>query len=572
MCPICDAATSAPVCERDRTATLLVDLPPDEAPAPAPGMVIAGRYEIERRIGAGGYGQVFAARHRGTGQSVALKILHPPPDGDHAFATKRFFLEARVTSGLSHPNTVRVFDFGQEDSGLLFLAMELLNGRTLRAEQKAREKRGATYSEAEAIEIAIQVTRSLSEAHDAGLVHRDLKPDNIFLHRAAVDDIVVKVLDFGIAKLGGGHATLSSDTSVPGTPAYMAPEHALNRPVDARTDLYSLGVVLFQLVTGELPFVGASDPQTLYMHAFEALPSLAAKSRTQLSPGFQSVLERVLAKDPARRFESARAMRDALAACAEGRADRFIASSVDAPVEQHISHMSTPVAGTGFVPTPRRAARWPLVVGGAALVVSAALVTYVLQRGPVNGGGRVEARARDEGRGAWTAEPARAGAGAADPGAEAANDGADTADRGAGETATDGADTTDRRIGSRGSEMANDGADTTDRRIGSRGSEMANDGAGAASGAASSKPSAPGDGAGARRDGSHSGALGSGADRGGADFGVGSDAPAPRARTNEARPKRTRTKRARRAPPPVEKKKPDPRLEMRLEDLIEETP
>ncbi|MEQ8981870.1 MAG: serine/threonine-protein kinase [Deltaproteobacteria bacterium] len=391
VCPICDATTSAPVCELDRTATLLLDLPPEEAPAPAPGMVIAGRYEIERRIGAGGYGQVFAARHRGTGQNVALKILRPLMDGDHVFATKRFFLEARVTSGLTHPNTVRVFDFGQEDNGLLFIAMELLNGRTLRSEQKARR---GVFSEVEAIEIATQVTRSLSEAHDAGLVHRDLKPDNIFLHRAAVDDVVVKVLDFGIAKLGGGHATLSSDTSVPGTPAYMAPEHALNRPVDARTDLYSLGVVLWQLVTGELPFAGASDPQTLYMHAYEPLPSLEAKARTALSPAFEAVIVRALEKDPAQRFASARSMRDALAACVG--ASPSVVSASEGAGEMHVSHMSTPVAGTGFVPPVRATPKWPLSVV-ALLLFGSAVAAYWVQRGPGPG---VE-RAR-------SVEPARA--------------------------------------------------------------------------------------------------------------------------------------------------------------------
>ncbi|CAN0536370.1 unnamed protein product, partial [Laminaria digitata] len=155
------------------------------------------------------------------------------------------------------------------------------------------------------------ITKSLSEAHEHGLVHRDLKPDNIFLHRVAGDDPVVKVLDFGIAKLGAGHRhTLSSDTSVPGTPAYMAPEHALNQAVDGRTDLYALGVVVYQLLTLQLPYQAPSDPQTLYMHAYEAVPD--PRQVVPVSQALAEVVQRALQKRPEGRFDNARAMRDAL--------------------------------------------------------------------------------------------------------------------------------------------------------------------------------------------------------------------------------------------------------------------
>ncbi|MCA9555367.1 MAG: serine/threonine protein kinase, partial [Myxococcales bacterium] len=226
-CPVCEQVMAEAVCPRDRMATLLVDAPVHAAPALTRGEVLAGRYEILEPIGQGGYGHVYRARHLGTGQDVAVKLLRVPAEEDGAFAVQRFFLEARVTSGLTHPNTVRVFDFGQDDAGRVFLVMELLFGRTLREELRVRKARGQRFSDPEVVQIGAAITRSLAEAHEQGLVHRDLKPDNVFLHQVAGDDPVVKVLDFGIAKLGTGHRhTLSSDTSVPGTPAYMSPEHA----------------------------------------------------------------------------------------------------------------------------------------------------------------------------------------------------------------------------------------------------------------------------------------------------------------------------------------------------------
>ncbi len=306
------------MCPNDRMATLVLN-PSAKAPKPPePGAVIGGRYEIEKLIGRGGYGQVYQARHQGTGQPIALKVLLPQLGAD-TFAIKRFFLEARVTSGLKHPNTVRVFDFGQEDSGLVFLAMELLTGRTLRAAFRERKEEEIPFSEREAAEIGIAMTRSLGEAHEAGLVHRDLKPDNVFLHQVPGDDPVVKVLDFGIVKLDDSPHTLSSTTSVPGTPAYMSPEHALNQSLDGRADLYSIGVILYELVTMELPFVADSDPQKLYLHAFGQLPDLRRKAKAPLSDQMVWTISRLLAKSPGSRFDDTRALRHALTDVVEGR-------------------------------------------------------------------------------------------------------------------------------------------------------------------------------------------------------------------------------------------------------------
>src|SRR5262245_33475900 len=139
LCPLCDATTELAFCPTDRMATLLVHTFTLRPPLPEPGAIIAGRYEVTCPIGQGGHSAVFSARHLGTGQDVALKIMQPPQDSDETVAVKRFFLEARVTSALKHPNTVRVFDFGQDDSGSVFLALELLSGRTLKRAIKERK-------------------------------------------------------------------------------------------------------------------------------------------------------------------------------------------------------------------------------------------------------------------------------------------------------------------------------------------------------------------------------------------------------------------------------------------------
>ncbi len=316
-CPICGAVSDAEMCPTDGVSTLTVDGLSMGVSSLSVGSVLGGRYKLERLIGKGGFGSVFLARHTGTGQGVAIKTLSAGLENDDR-ALRRFFQEARVTAGLKHPNTIRVFDFGQEPSGVLFLAMELLTGVTLRTELKTRLEAGRVFTERETIAIGEAVCRSLAEAHAAGLVHRDLKPDNIFLHRVEGDDSVVKVLDFGIVKSPDSSLTLGSDSSAPGTPAYMSPEQVGNRELDGRSDLYSLGVVLFSMVTGVVPFRGRDVLQTIWMHVNEPLPDLRSLARTPLSSGFVEVLERVLAKDPDRRPQDARALRRLLQQCADG--------------------------------------------------------------------------------------------------------------------------------------------------------------------------------------------------------------------------------------------------------------
>ncbi len=293
-------------------ATLLVEAMRSDAAAVRQSSVIAGRYRVEEVLGTGSFGSVFAATHTGTGQQVAVKVL-TGGDPDSQRALMRFFKEARVTAGLSHPNTVRVLDFGQEDSGLLYMVLERLVGRNLKEEKHLRLNRGEVFTEKEAIWVGIAITRSLAEAHAAGLVHRDLKPENIFLHDVGEDQPVVKVLDFGVAK--DLDTSITRKGHVIGTPAYMSPEQVQNHPLDGRSDLYALGVLLYEMVCGEPPYSADSPIQLALRHATDPVPDPRDRALTPLSNEFVEIVRRVMAKKPKQRFKNAPAMRIALEEC-----------------------------------------------------------------------------------------------------------------------------------------------------------------------------------------------------------------------------------------------------------------
>jgi eukaryotic-like serine/threonine-protein kinase len=313
VCPLCDRETALPYCEGDGMATVLVDPPSGvRAQSLEVDVTIGGRYRVEQRLGHGGFATVYGARHLGTGQKVALKILSGGPEDDRT-ALRRFFREARVTAGLLHPNTVRVFDFGQDDSGVVYLAMELLTGCTLGQEMKKRLAEDRVFSEREAIDIAVEILRSLGEAHALGLVHRDLTPGNVFLLEVAGDDRrSVKVLDFGIVK--GGGAPLTRRAVCMGTMSFASPEASRGVELDGRADLYALGVLLYWMLAGETPYGTRSPAELLRAHAFEEFPSLAEKLRVPVSRELLEVITRATAKSRELRYPDAASMREALLA------------------------------------------------------------------------------------------------------------------------------------------------------------------------------------------------------------------------------------------------------------------
>jgi serine/threonine-protein kinase len=309
-CPLCGRTGRERLCPEDQIACLRLEEPKCDPSSLPPGRLIGKRYRIDSLLGGGGSAVVFKARHVGTGQAVALKIARVSVE-DHGTSLKRFFREARTTAQLCHPNSVRVFDFGQDDSSLVYIAMELLNGETLDEELHRRIEESRVFTEDEAAAIGISVLQSLQEAHDNGLVHRDLKPSNLFLHRLpGRDEPAIKVLDFGIAKAEGTPLTRAG--CVLGTAGYMSPEQARNLAIDARADLYSLGVILFILTTGRLPFLGRTPLEMMLRHVNEPAPDLRTLTKTPLSNAFIAAVMRALSKSPDDRFADARAMEKAL--------------------------------------------------------------------------------------------------------------------------------------------------------------------------------------------------------------------------------------------------------------------
>jgi hypothetical protein len=274
-----------------------------------------GRYRLKARIGQGGSSEVWLAWDDGLRRDVALKILTRSAS-TNSIAITRFEREAMAASGLQSPHTIRVFDFGASDDGVWFMAMEHLEGMGLGT---LVEELGPVPV-ARAVRFARQACAALSEAHDAGVVHRDVKPDNLFVCRMGDEPDFLKVLDFGIAKIEGAEedASVTRAGWVHGTPSYMSPEACNGARVDARGDLYSLGAVLYFLLTGTPPFPGATAATVMLAHVRE-LPD-APSARADVPPDIERVVLKCLEKDPLDRYQSARELDAALAACGDSLA------------------------------------------------------------------------------------------------------------------------------------------------------------------------------------------------------------------------------------------------------------
>ncbi|HEX4461270.1 MAG TPA: serine/threonine-protein kinase, partial [Polyangia bacterium] len=274
------------------------------------GRVLGGRYRLAERLGQGGMGTVYRGMHTLMDKPLAVKILRGELATD-ADAVARFHREARSASRLDHDHCIRVTDFGQSDDGLLFLVMELLDGHSL-----SHITRRGPVPAARAAAIGVAVAEALQHAHDAGIIHRDLKPDNVFLARRAKGREIVKVLDFGLAKLASDSAlgpSITRDGTVFGTPEYMAPEQAEGEKLDGRTDLYALGVILYQLVTGEVPFKSPNFVALLTKQVTEApQPPRERRPDLAIDIGLERVVLRCLSKRRQDRYATAAEVADAL--------------------------------------------------------------------------------------------------------------------------------------------------------------------------------------------------------------------------------------------------------------------
>ena len=262
-----------------------------------------GSYTIERELGRGGMGAVYLAVHAMLGRKAAVKLLRPELSRDPS-TVQRFFTEARAASAIKHPSIVEIYDFGVAPDGAAYIVMELLDGESL----ATRLARLGRLPVATALVFARQIATALAAAHRAGIVHRDLKPDNAFL--VADPEVAggerVKLLDFGIAKLtGDGGVAHTTTGAIMGTPHYMSPEQCEgSRAVDHRADLYSLGCMLFQMITGRLPFEGDGVGGIIGMHLYVAPPALRTLA-PDAPAAVEALVARLLAKDPAERPASA---------------------------------------------------------------------------------------------------------------------------------------------------------------------------------------------------------------------------------------------------------------------------
>ena len=353
------------------------------APDPYIGRDIHGKYQIIQKIGSGGMGAVYKASQANIGRMVAIKILHSKLVNRKDLVS-RFSREAKALAHLSHPNTVKVFDDGELEDGSLYIVMEFLEGRNLN--QTVRT--GGPIPSERALPILIQVCGALEEAHKCGIIHRDLKPENIFLcNQGGIKDFA-KVLDFGLAKVTDkemrpGSIILTQEGMVFGTPEFMSPEQAQGKTLDARSDLYSLATILYEVLTGKLPFEARSPMEFIQHHVMtkpirvdERVPGLT------FPPGLADVLDKALSKDPDARYQSAAELGAALEPFAAMRGP--YAPSVPSLNAPPPSSTSIPTGGSGATLVPSQKSgglSLGMILGVAVgcLVVGAILAVGVMQ-------------------------------------------------------------------------------------------------------------------------------------------------------------------------------------------------
>ena len=344
--------TPAPVAVRPVTPAPIAVTPRPTSLNDLMGRTLNNRYRVERKIGEGGFGAVFEGKQLATGRPVALKILHPHSVAD-ATVVARFRREAEACSQLRNPHTVTIYDFDQTEDGVLYLAMELVRGESL---QEIQHRDGA-IEPSRALCILDQVAEALGEAHDKGIVHRDMKPENIMVERRGEADFV-KVLDFGIAKIlsGDGSKAIPALTAIGqtvGTLEFMSPEQLRGKALDGRSDIYALGMVAYEMLTGQLPFKGAKSTTEVIQFHLQDPPPAPSSLRPDLAipTAVDEVVLKMVAKARNDRHASAAALRQNIA---------DVLATLDA------------------APVRREAKRVVAVVGAILVVVGTAI--YLLSR------------------------------------------------------------------------------------------------------------------------------------------------------------------------------------------------
>ncbi|MCA1593673.1 MAG: protein kinase [Acidobacteria bacterium] len=328
------------------------------------GQVLAGKYRIEEKIDEGGMGAVYRATHILMEKTVAIKVLHPALAADDTIVA-RFTREAKAASRISHPHALTVTDFGESENGVVFLVMEYLRGRTLKDIVRAE----GPMPLPRVVEIIRQVCGALTAAHAEGVVHRDLKSDNIMLEESGGGDWA-KVLDFGIAKIqepvGTQDPGLTAPNLIIGTPQYMSPEQCSHASeIDSRSDIYSLGVILYEMLVGHVPFTGDSPTAIMVQHMQDPPPSIL-EERKDLPAAVGRVVARTLAKNPEERYQSAGELSEDLTLAATGQAPAVVAT----PTAEHIANTNRIVVPTGLNDAPHTSATAAETDAEEATVVS----------------------------------------------------------------------------------------------------------------------------------------------------------------------------------------------------------
>ena len=301
VCPVCsrEFAPALTHCPEDGVALVALNTGAGARPEDLVGQIVEGRYRVERIVGKGGMGTVYAVRHIVVGKVAAMKVLKPGVERSEG-VLQRFVREAQTANLIKSRHIVEITDFGQLANGLFYVVMELLEGEDLTHAMK-----GGKLGRAELVHIFVQVSEALSLAHEKGIVHRDLKPDNVFLVNESGDPRFVKLLDFGIAKVMQGDSVAAGLTEtgvILGTPYYMSPEQARAEVVDHRSDIYALGVMMYRAFTGRLPFVADSTMGVLTRHLTE-IPELPSRL-SNVDPTTERMIMRCMEKRRDARFQS----------------------------------------------------------------------------------------------------------------------------------------------------------------------------------------------------------------------------------------------------------------------------
>ncbi|MGZ3427465.1 MAG: serine/threonine-protein kinase, partial [Polyangia bacterium] len=337
VCPACNSRydEGGAFCSRDGTP-LVRD--PQAMKTDLVGQILAERYRVVRLIGEGGMGQVYEAQHVNINKRFALKLLRPEivSNGE---AVARFRQEAWSASSIGHDNIIEIEDFATLPSGAVYLAMEYLDGVAL----SERMRQEPPLSFGESLDIVLQVTSGLAAAHDKSIVHRDMKPENIFLTMKHGRPLA-KILDFGIAKVSGaeGNRSLTRTGTIFGTPHYMSPEQALGKPLDHRADIYSVGVIMYELFTGKVPFEAESFMGILTKHiTTQPTPPRQIAPEREIPVELEAVILRALAKEAEDRYQSMAELTMELAAIAGQLAPEVLQPR---PSSQSVAQISKPLS------------------------------------------------------------------------------------------------------------------------------------------------------------------------------------------------------------------------------------